>query len=176
MPLLPCPPRPPLTVFSPSSILKFSKFITTNSILTFHTAVRGTFILLYFPFLLILFLLWLPATYYFFCYHSSSSSQILLGLVTHYTKTAKIVKMKFTDQQKIWIIEKYAASSSPSAVRRSFLIKHGIVRRKKADHTLKDFSLVFKHFKEFGSVKRSPGSRKNRQNTSPVERSGANQM
>ena len=72
--------------------------------------------------------------------------------------------MKFTEDQRIWIIEAYAASKSPTTVRRDFLIKYGISGRKKNEYTRTDFARVFLHFKENGSVQRTQGSGKKIQN------------
>ena len=72
--------------------------------------------------------------------------------------------MKFTEDQRIWIVEAYAASKSPASVRRAFLLKYGIRGRKKNDYRRADFTHIFSHFRETGAVQRKQGSGKKAQN------------
>ena len=66
--------------------------------------------------------------------------------------------MKFSEDQRIWIIEQYAANRSPTVVMREFMRKYGVTGRKTKSYSAKDFQRVFIHFQQNGTVKRAPGS------------------
>lgn len=73
-------------------------------------------------------------------------------------KRSEFVPKMFTEDQRKWIVTEFAATRSPTAVRRKFIIKYGIVGRKKVRYAPNLFTEIFNHFQEHGSVKRVKGA------------------
>jgi hypothetical protein len=63
----------------------------------------------------------------------------------------------FTEYQRKWIVTEFAATRSPTDVKRKFCIKYAIVGRAKNTYQPNHFSKIFNHFQEHGTVKRIKG-------------------
>ena len=73
----------------------------------------------------------------------------------------------FSELEKKWIIQQFAKTSSPSTVRREFILHFKISGRAAKSYQLIQFTRVFDHFNETGFInKKKTNENKTKKNTS----------